>query len=294
MRALLLPLATLATLAASAVAVADTVYYRSRDAVGIEQVSGTIIQEAGRLVEIETGDGLTVLIPKSDVFQIVRDRPLTTDSSPDSVAGEPVPETPSRLISDDRSREMPRPASKRRFGLTGGMNVSNLRADPEELEDHDSLRSFAVGLWWGIPLHRRLTLRPETLYSVKGDAERAEGYTASTRMAYIDVPVLARIGFRHGDPVKPSLFAGPSFAFNVSAKSKLEGEDSETEVDIKDQVRTVDVGLVLGGGLDFPLAGRTYGLELRYSRGLTDAATDAANGSAHHDVLALMGSVRLQ
>ena len=188
----------------------------------------------------------------------------------------------------------PRPARARHYGVKGGMNSSNLSVDPTALEDRGSLTSYAFGAWYGIPLNRRFTVQTEALYSVKGDAETSGGYTASTHVSYLDVPVLAKVGFLHGAPVQPALFVGPSLALNVSAKSKLEGEGNTLDMDIKDEVRNFDLGLVLGGGVDFSVGTHTCGVELRYSKGLTNAASDALAGSARNDVLAIMGSVGLE
>jgi hypothetical protein len=113
-------------------------------------------------------------------------------------------------------------------------------------------------------------------------------------MSYIDVPVLAKIGFLHGSAAQPSLFLGPSLAVNLSANSKLEGQGADIDVDVKDQVRALDVGLVVGGGVEIPVGKRTYGVELRYSKGLSNAAGEEANGTAHNDVIALMASIGLQ
>ncbi len=162
------------------------------------------------------------------------------------------------------------------------MNIANMAVDPQEFQEDGSLKSFAFGGWWGMPLNRRFTLQTEAIYSVKGDTETAGGYTTSTHMSYIDVPVLAKLGFKHGSPAQPSLFLGPSVSLNVAANSKLEGEGADIDVDVKSQVRTVDFGLVVGGGVDFAFGQRSCGLELRYSRGLSNAAGDEANGSAHN------------
>jgi hypothetical protein len=180
------------------------------------------------------------------------------------------------------------------FGLKGGMSISNMSVDPQEFEEGGSLKSFAIGGWWGMPLNRRFTLQTEAIYSVKGDQETEGGYTTSTHMSYIDVPVLAKVGFLHGSTTQPLLFLGPSLSLNVSANSKLEGEGSDIDVDVKDQVRPIDFGLVVGGGLDFLLGARTCGVEVRYSHGLSNAAGDEANGTAHNSVLAVMGSIALQ
>lgn len=283
MKRCLLSLAGL--LAGAAAAQGDTVYYQPRGEHGIESVSGTIVQESGSVVEVATADGRTFSIPKANVYQIVRDKPSTEGPSLEALsAGEETRFDPSGS----------RSSRAYHFGLRGGMNISNMSVDPQDLEDGGSLKSFAAGAWWGLPLTRRFTLQAEALYSVKGDAESGDGYTASTQMSYIDVPVVAKIGFLHGALFQPSVFLGPEVSVNVSASSKLEGEGNVIDVDVKDQVRPLDLGLVVGGGVDFPVGGRTYGVELRYSRGLGNAAGESANGTARNDVIAVMGSIGLQ
>ncbi|MEZ5063459.1 MAG: porin family protein [bacterium] len=194
----------------------------------------------------------------------------------------------SRTMDDDYEDDSPSPYH---FGVKGGMNMSNLSVDPVELEESDTLNSFAVGAWWGMPLNRRFSLQTEALYTVKGDTESGPGYTATTKMSYIDVPVLAKVGFLHDSPARPSLFFGPSMAVNLSASSKLTGADSEIELDVKNEVNTFDLGLVLGGGVDFAVGGRSFGVDLRYSKGLTNVAGDAVGATAHNDMIAVMGSI---
>ena len=263
------------SLAGPAVVQADTIYFSKPGTHGIQTISGEIVQELGNVLEIVTEDGRTVSIPQTDVFQVVRDAPPAAGYMDADLANS-------------------RSAGATHVGIKGGMNISNMSVDPQELEDDGSLKSYAVGAWWGIPVNRRLTIQPEAFYSVRGDAETVDGYTTSTQMGYIDVPVLAKIGFMHGAPAQPSLFIGPSLAVNVSANSQLEGDGTDTEIDVADQVRAFDLGLVVGGGVDFVLGERTFGIDLRYSKGLSNIAGDGANGSARNDVIAIMGSIGLQ
>jgi hypothetical protein len=83
-------------------------------------------------------------------------------------------------------------------------------------------------------------------------------------------------------------------AINVSANSKLEGQGSDIDVDVSDDVRTFDLGLVVGGGVDFEVRERTFGVDLRYTKGLSNVAGEGANGTARNDVLAVMGSIGFQ
>jgi outer membrane protein with beta-barrel domain len=310
---------------------ADTIYYRKADVASIQTVSGTIVREANGRLEIATTDGRTVSIARGDVFQIVRGGPAGREApaanapaaNAQAAVEAPAPgqaskslyvrEAPAAQESMDQV-EIPagfsaaselarrssldddttplRPVSVH-YGLKGGLSTSNMRADPQELEDSGSLRGYAFGIWWGMPLWNRLTFQTEALFSMKGDSESAGGYTASTHLSYIDVPLLAKFGFLPNSVVQPSLFVGPSLGFNVSAHSGLEGEGGEVDMDVKDQVGTFDLGLVIGGGVDFGRGGRTYGVDVRYSKGLRDVAESEA-GSAHNEAIYVMGSIGLR
>ena len=93
--------------------------------------------------------------------------------------------------------------------------------------------------------------------------------------------------------MQPSLVGGPALAINFSASAKLEGEGGDVEVDVKDQGATFDLGLVVGGGLDVAGGATSLGFDVRYSRGMLDVG-DGANGSAHNEVITVMGSVALR
>lgn len=270
-----LSLALLLALVSPAVVHADAVYFSQAGANGIQSVSGTIVKETSIVLEIVTADGRTVSIPRGNVYQIVRDASSSAGHSDVD---------PGTLFATGAGR----------LGVKGGMNISNMSVDPQSLEDENSLQSFALGIWWGFPVTRRLTIQPEALYSMKGDSESAGGYTSSTHLGYIDVPVLAKIGFMHGSTARPSLILGPLLAMNISASSKFEGDDSSIDVDVKDQIRPMEFGFVIGGGVEFPVGERVFGVELRYSKGLSNFADESANGSGRNDVLAIMGSIGVQ
>lgn len=273
---------------------ADTIYYREAGVPAIQSASGTIVRETDDLLEIKTTDGRTVSIAREDVFNIIREAPSTEGGHDTADALEEEFPAASALARRSTLGGTRSPLDVAyHYGFTGGMNISNLPADPQELEESGSLLGYAFGMWWGVPLSRHLTIQTEALFSMKGDSESVGGYTTSTRLGYFDVPVLARFGFLHDAPVRPSLFVGPSLGINVSAKSKLEGEGGEVGIDVKDQVGTLDLGLVVGGGLDFRAGRRTFGVDVRYSRGLRDIG-DGANGSARNEVIAVMGSIGLR
>ena len=293
MKLITLSLALVALVAAAAQA--DTVYFKRSNSHGIDSVTGTIVKEDSGVVEVKTEAGRTVSIPKGDVFQIVRgegsgDRP----PAPESL--QTIPNGTSRRMANLHLEDYDEPTgpSRHHYGIKGGMNLSNMSVDPASFEEDGSLKSVTFGAWWWTPLTSRLDVQAEALYSVKGDTEWSGGYQSITKLSYLEMPVLAKMGFLSGAAAQPSLFVGPAISFNLASHSKLEGEGSEFDVDVKNQTSGMELGVVLGGGVDFQIQEHTCGLELRYARGLSAATGDDANGDAHNNTIAILGSFGLQ
>ena len=179
-------------------------------------------------------------------------------------------------------------------GIKGGMTVANMSTDPSDSELGDSRSGLAIGGYVGIPLRATpITIQPEALFTMKGDSEEAAGVTGSMKLDYIEVPVLAKASFMPMAPARPSIFLGPSLAYNVSAKTAIEGTGLlDGEVDVKDQTNSFDFGLVVGGGLDIPLANgaRSLGIDVRYTHGFTNTIDSDTGAEAKNNVISIMGT----
>jgi len=79
--------------------------------------------------------------------------------------------------------------------------------------------------------------------------------------------------------IKPHLFVGPYFAYNLTAKTTWEENGQSDEEDISEYVENTDFGTVFGAGIGFGLPAGKIVLDARYSLGLTsiDASDDAAD-----------------
>ncbi len=191
------------------------------------------------------------------------------------------------------------PASAQIFGIgfKGGLNFSTLRGDFTFVEDGVEMdfpmstkTGFVVGAAFNTSLLPFISLQPEILYSEKGakidmpfdefdffDEFGSASVDASIDLAYLEVPVLLRAGF----PIpgfSPFVYAGPAFAFNLSAEMNydidvtvngMQFSESESE-DIKDDIKSFDLGFVLGGGLEFGLPMLKLHAEIRYTMGLSN------------------------
>ncbi|MBZ0269838.1 PorT family protein [bacterium] len=179
-------------------------------------------------------------------------------------------------------------------GVKGGVTVANMSADPSDSELADSRNGFAIGGYLGIPLGMTpFTIQPEALFTMKGDSEEADGVTGSMKLDYIEVPVLAKASFLPMAPAKPSLFFGPAVAYNLSAKTAVEGGGLDGETDVKDTMKSMDFGLVVGAGLDMSLAGgaKSLGIDVRYTHGLTNTIDSDTGAEAKNKTISIMGTI---
>jgi hypothetical protein len=154
-------------------------------------------------------------------------------------------------------------------GIKIGVNFSKLTFSEEGDEDltTDSRTGLAVGGFVDVPITELFSFQPEVLYSQKGGKQEIPGLGESkVKIDMIQIPLLFKASFA-GTAVRPFVVAGPAFGFVTSAK--IEEPDVE-DLDIKDDVASVDVSGVIGAGLQF---GRGI-VEFRYDHGFTDLDDD--------------------
>jgi len=171
-------------------------------------------------------------------------------------------------------------AAQVKVGILIGVNSASLTI-PEALlpvEDLDLTVSVGrrmgliVGGFVDIPAGKALSIEVGGLFSQKGSSTTISipgvvSGTSDTRIDYIDIPITANVGVAQFSWGKVQLLAGPSIGVKVGARVKatVEGQ-SETE-DISDEIPSTDMGLVLGGRLEFS---QGVLVEFRYSHGFTD------------------------
>jgi hypothetical protein len=176
-------------------------------------------------------------------------------------------------------------------GVKGGVNFANNNSDPDDGELEDSRTGMAFGGYVGIPMNPTFAVQPEALFTMKGDSEADLG---TTKLNYIEVPVLARAQFMHNASARPSIYAGPTVGFNISADA--EDDASREEVDIKDSVNPIDFGMAIGGGLEIPFSNgkNSVGLDVRYTMGLNNINdAEGSDTDVTNSTIQIMGSVGL-
>ena len=147
-----------------------------------------------------------------------------------------------------------------RVGAKAGINLAeqSLGTDFGSVSA-DSRTGIVAGGFLHYPLGAPFYLQPEVLYSSKGWSFD----DASLKLDYLEIPVLFGAAFPlENSAIRPTVFAGPEIGIQLSCDA--EGEDCG------DGYKSLDFGLVFGGGVIWGLASFDLFLDGRYALGLTD------------------------
>ena len=150
-----------------------------------------------------------------------------------------------------------------RFGVTAGMNVSNI-TDTEM----DSRIGFHVGAKAEYNITDNLYGSAALLFSQKGCQFEEDGEKLTANPGYIELPI--HIGYRFKMSEKVSIFGetGPYFAYGICGKLKV--EDYGWEYDKKffdiDEVNKFDFGWGVKAGVEYA----KFQISLGYEGGITE------------------------
>lgn len=158
---------------------------------------------------------------------------------------------------------------KFRIGFKGGLNLSNLYTNDDEVSKENMLVGYHAGVFFKIPINERLALQPEAIYSTQGakyDYKSffgGNGGTLKFKLDYINIPVLAVVNVVKGF----SIHAGPYIGILTATKlvNDVENGSVYTNELKKNDFNTTDVGLA--AGLSFDLDQVSIGA--RYNYGLS-------------------------
>jgi hypothetical protein len=146
-------------------------------------------------------------------------------------------------------------AQKARFGVKGGLNISNFSAD----YNTDALVGFQLGGFAEIKVIDKLVIQPELLFSAQGAKYSFDRRDYNIRLNYFNIPVLAKYYITKEFTVE----AGPQLGFLVSA--------TNDGTNVNGDYKTIDAGFNLGAGYNF---NDNLSLGLRYTIGLSGIEKD--------------------
>jgi len=157
------------------------------------------------------------------------------------------------------------------FKVMGGGHLSKYVAEPEvagiELKNKTG---FLIGA--GIELFSvpHISLEVEGLYFRKGSKVDIGGVEADYTLDVISVPALVKVKILPGP--SPYVFGGGEFSFILTHK--------EDDLDIKDNTKSFDYGLVFGAGYEISMPGASVFFEGRYHLGIANILKDPDPGES--------------
>jgi hypothetical protein len=192
------------------------------------------------------------------------------------------------------------PPPAMRFGVTLGLNSSTMSGD--DTKDASRLTGIIAGILLNVPVGANFAIQPELLYSMKGarlsNADASEPFDVVTRSGplidYAEIPILLRFDVPGSGGVKPFLYGGPALSFKVACEFDAEGlgvsfvKACDEATDGGAEFKSIDYGLVVGGGLAFDRSNMSFTLGTRYNHGLANVADQ---GSAKNRVISLIATL---
>lgn len=139
---------------------------------------------------------------------------------------------------------------------------------------------FAVGGYITYAFSDMFAVQPELQYTMKGTKYDVGGTTSKVKLSYIEIPILAKILLSGGEKIKPSFYIGPGIGFLMSAKAE--------DVDIKDNMKSTDLGLIGGVGADYLMGAHKITFDLRYEAGLTKLDDTAAKADIKNSAFSIL------
>lgn len=117
--------------------------------------------------------------------------------------------------------------------------------------------TFTLGYGYGGVLGLNFTphvgLQAEVIYSSLSQKYRDQSYDRKITLNYINVPLLLSLNTGKNRPVNLNIVAGPQVGFNVGSKLESSGGNGVDTVQAVLAVKTGDLGVAYGAGLEFGL-----------------------------------------
>lgn len=157
-------------------------------------------------------------------------------------------------------------SAKLENGAKIGLNRANL-VGPDD-EGFETKSGFIIGFFLAFEIAPNLALQPELLYTQKGSKGYMGNVTATFAMNYLEFPLLLRYTFSTSSDNSPFILFGPALALNTKGEFAISNALDETLWKNMANQKSIDIGLVLGGGVALKSGSTKVFLEARYTAGL--------------------------
>lgn len=158
-----------------------------------------------------------------------------------------------------------------KFGVGGGLNMASFSGDGAT--GLDGKIGINAGLLMEVKLPIELGVEADVLYSTKGGSNSS----TDVRLAYFDVPVVAKLYMLK----VINLQLGLQGSFLMGAEQDFDFGGVSQSSDIKDQLKGIDMGAVIGFGVDVS----KFHASARYNLGF--ASIDDNGGDIKNNMLTI-------
>lgn len=172
------------------------------------------------------------------------------------------------------------------IGLNGGLNLGMLNGDDADLDntDTDMRMGFTIGVFGEFVIFPIITLQPEFRFTQKGETVNSGNSllngTWKIELAYLEIPLLAKVYFPVEFPTKPFVFAGPFMGLNITANTdniyQVGPFNFDAGSNLDEDINTIEGGVVVGGGVRHSFDKAMLSAEIRYTQGLSETFDNSA------------------
>jgi len=179
-------------------------------------------------------------------------------------------------------------SSSTTFGFKVGVNSSTLSLKDSPIPAVSSIWGAVGGAFFGTNMTENLGLQLEALVGQRGAKEDASPSVGTIRTNYLDVPLTARFGSTNTNGMHFHVFTGPQFGYLLQAK--VIDEPLDVTRDIKDDLKSWDLGWTLGAGVEM----NRLSLDARYTLGLTSITKFESDGELKNRTFTFLLGYRFQ
>ncbi len=167
-------------------------------------------------------------------------------------------------------------AQKVFIGAIGGVNMADMDIDSGDIDDIKSRNTISFGGLFGYRLTENLVLQTEPKYLVKGGTavDPTGEIEIDVTNKYLEIPILFKVVFGQN---MFHVLSGPTLGYMFSSEMETEISGFTFTGDGDEIFQNVDMGIVVGAGVNFPIWKGNVFLDGRYSYGLIK---QAKNGTA--------------
>ncbi len=186
------------------------------------------------------------------------------------------------------------------LGLKGGLAIANASGDfiddmAEEMDaDVGPKMGFLGGIFVDLGLSENFGIQPEIIYISKGitatGVDDDVEFTSTVNLTYLEIPLLLKLKIPASPQLGFQILAGPTIGMNLTSNVVIESDGVIVEdEDIKDDIKSMDMGVSFGAGVGIGMGSGMLTLDGRYTMGLISIADDTDEEAKNNCISIMAG-----